>query len=130
MNRGSFLANTARKVKWLETVLRREAVRARRKYQRWEQEMAASMTIVDRETGEEMEIDLSDPAAQADFMNAELCMWLDQLPAAERIILRNLYVDGLSQREVAQHLRISQKQVSRLHRRAINMRRRHIPQNT
>lgn len=101
MNRESFSANTARKVKWVETILRREAVRARRKYQRWEQEVAASMTTVDQETGEELQVDIPDPAAQADFMNAELWMWLDQLPEAEHIILLDLYVNGLSQRETA-----------------------------
>ncbi|MHB1683346.1 MAG: sigma factor-like helix-turn-helix DNA-binding protein, partial [Bacilli bacterium] len=93
----------------------------------WEQEAALSLTFVDEETGEELAANIPDPTAQLDYEAVELRIWLHVLPNIERAILWDLYVYDLTQRETAQHCHISQKQVSRLHRHALETLRRELP---
>ncbi len=118
---------TAQKIHWIETVIHHAAARGRRKYQRWEQEAALSLTFVDEETGEELAAAIPDPTAQLDYEAVELRIWLQVLPDIEQMILRDLYVCDLTQRETAQHCHVSQKQVSRLHRHALETLRRELP---
>ncbi|MHB1684461.1 MAG: sigma-70 family RNA polymerase sigma factor [Bacilli bacterium] len=70
---------------------------------------------------------LQEAAAQLDYEAVELRIWLQVLPDIERTILEDLYVYDLSQRETAQLLHISQMQVSRLHRHALETLRRELP---
>lgn len=118
---------TARRIRWLEAVIHHAVANARRKYRRWEREAALSLTFVDEETGEEIAATIPDPTAQLDYEAVELHIWLQVLPDIERTILEDLYVYDLSQRETAQLLHISQMQVSRLHRHALETLRRELP---
>ncbi len=117
----------AQQIRWLKTVIHHAAANAHRKYRRWEREAALSLTFMDGETREQIAAAIPDSTAHLDYEAVELRLWLQVLPEIERTILEDLYMYDRSQRETAQLLHISQKQVSRLHQHALETLRRELP---
>lgn len=73
---------------------------------------------LDRTTGDDLPLEIADPGSEGAMDSLEARVTLTPLLRAlgerERLILQLVYVEGWLQREVAEHLGITQAQVSRL----------------
>lgn len=113
------LGNVGREIAWCRQVIHRAALKSIRKRKRLLREHSVGDYIPGnqyREWGERTPC----PRAMGEFDKCEWQLILSDLPAKQGEVLLMVYVYGFAQHEVAKRMKISQQQVSRLQRRAIN----------
>lgn len=101
----------AQDLRWCITVIRHAATRAVRRKVRVAREHLTINQVNDK--GTEHIDGLGCPLAVDDFEYVELELLLESLPPLQAVVLRRLLLLGESQQNVANHLGISQQQVSR-----------------
>jgi RNA polymerase sigma-B factor len=74
----------------------------------------ASLDAPRREDENGFEVPVVDPGFERRIESRELCDQLPNLHAQERLIIKRLFFDGATQREVAAEIGVSQMQVSRM----------------
>lgn len=100
-----------RQLSWCVTVIRNAAKRAKRRHARWAKECLTVNQV--NETGTEHMENLHCPVGVSDLDRLELDLLLESLPLVQAVILRRILLFAESQQEIANHLGVSQQQVSR-----------------
>ncbi len=115
-------------VAWCRTVLRRAVIRTATKYRRWD----AIVGFINASTiSDENVADLiPDPPQLSAFDRVDLHLVIDSLPAKHRQIIRMIYDYGLTQRQAAEHLGVSQSLISRWHQLALRELKKRIAYDT
>lgn len=110
-------AVTGQGIRWCITVIHNQALNSKRKYIRWNRE---SLTF-NQTNEDDVEWGESVPCSQSatDFSEQETLLLLRTLPDLQYEVIRSLYVDGLTQSEVAKRLKVSQQHVCRIKNRAL-----------
>lgn len=114
-----------RELRWCMTVIRHAAIRAARRRARLAQEHLTINHVNDK--GTETIDGLSCPLVAGDFEYVELELLLESLPPLQAAVLCRLLLLGESQQNVANHLGISQQQVSRHKNRGLFILRQRTP---
>jgi len=103
----------AQNIQWCVTVIHNASIRAKQKKQRFDRDILIGTLP---ETLSQSEI----TPFYDDIKSIELTELLNSLSKNESKILYFIFILDLTQKEVAQRLNISQQQVSRIKRRALN----------
>ena len=118
MTMGQAPYSPGQEIAYWKRIIRHAAIRAERKYRRWGKEQLSLNVSVDDEGDEFVNLLTSESAGRA-LLDSELRMVLSELPEREQAIMERIYLNGNTQREIAADLHISQSEVSRLHRKAL-----------
>lgn len=115
-------AATGQGLQWCIAVIHNQALNSKRRYSRWSRESLALSQINENDMGFKDTI----PSSQSltDFSELEVILWIRTLPDTQYEIIRGLYVEGLTQKEMANRLKMSQQHVCRLKNRALQSLRR------
>lgn len=105
---------------WCSSVIHHAAIRAKKRRTRWAREELILNRPITQGADEELIAFVPCVNSGQAFKNSELHVLLKSLPPMEFIVLDDLYLHDLSQKETALHLHISQQQVSRLKNRALS----------
>ncbi|AEJ44368.1 sigma-70 family RNA polymerase sigma factor [Alicyclobacillus acidocaldarius] len=104
-------------IAWIRKIIHNAVIDEYRRWKRWNRELLILNAPRDYEEDDELIETIAAQKTSED--NIELHWLVEQLPARERAVIRALYFEGLSQREVANRMNLSQKMVSKLHRSAL-----------
>jgi RNA polymerase sigma factor (sigma-70 family) len=107
------------KVAWIRQIIRHAMLDEYRLWKRWHREALILNAPLDMENGEEWVEQIPDPTSMAWEEGLALRDVLQQLPLREQRVLRALYDEGRTQRDVAEAFGLSQMMVSKIHRQAI-----------
>lgn len=107
----------AREIRWCVSVIHHAALVAKRKYNRWQREPLTLNNI--SEDGSEFIVQVPCTDSGQAFEDRELELLLQTLPKTQYLVMHDLYVNCLPQKQIADHLHISQQQVSRLRTKAL-----------
>jgi len=115
-------------VAWIRQIIRNAMLDEYRRCQRWNREALILNAPLDMENGEERVEQIPDQTSMAWEEGIALRDVLKQLPLREQRVLRALYDEGCTQREVAESFGLSQMMVSKIHRQALqHIRERALP---
>ena len=101
----------AQDIKWCETVIHNASIRARQKKRRFSRDILI----------ETLPETLPRSKINSSYDDIELIELLNSLPKNESKILYYTFILDLTQQEIALRLNISQQQVSRIKRHALNL---------
>jgi len=104
-------------VAWIRKIIRSAVLDEYRRWRRWNRELLIlNAPLDDEDDGERIDtIAVPEPPPE----HVELRWLIEQLPERERTVIRALYFEGWTQREVAKHLGMSQMMVSKIHQTAL-----------
>jgi RNA polymerase sigma factor (sigma-70 family) len=108
---------TGQGIRWCLAVIHNQALNSKRKYVRWNKDTLTFNQPNDDET--EWGETLPSSQSAAAFLERETLLLMRTLPSLQYEVVRALYVEGLTQVEVAQQLKISQQHVCRLKKKAL-----------